>query len=137
MSICLSRFAIQESKKIPIIVHPLKTSSCGLFSSIYSSKHGVRSAAIDFVACYRRDARSREISSFFSFITKRKESKERCENVLSSEAGCLIFQITQCTRFAQTAFRISFLVLLRITRLNIASENPTPSKDLFVRNVFE
>ena len=28
---CLA-FAIQESKKIPIIVHPLKTSSCGMFS---------------------------------------------------------------------------------------------------------
>ena len=26
--------AIQESKKIPIIVHPLKTSSCGMFSNV-------------------------------------------------------------------------------------------------------
>ena len=50
-------YATQESKKIPIIVHPLKTSSCGMFSRIYSRKHGVRSAVIDFVACYRRDAR--------------------------------------------------------------------------------
>ena len=38
MSICLSRFAIQESKKIPIIVHPLKTSSCGMFSRIKFEK---------------------------------------------------------------------------------------------------
>ncbi len=35
---CLA-YAIQESKKIPIIVHPLKTSSCGMFSRIYSRKH--------------------------------------------------------------------------------------------------
>ena len=34
MSICLSRYAIQESKKIPKIVHPLKTSSCGMFSRV-------------------------------------------------------------------------------------------------------
>ena len=33
---CLA-IAIQESKKIPIIVHPLKTSSCGMFSSIILS----------------------------------------------------------------------------------------------------
>ena len=36
MSICLSRYAIQESKKIPIIVHPLKTSSCGMFWGLFS-----------------------------------------------------------------------------------------------------
>ena len=35
---CLAH-ATQESKKIPIIVHPLKTSSCGMFSRIYSRKH--------------------------------------------------------------------------------------------------
>ena len=31
---CLA-YATQESKKIPIIVHPLKTSSCGMFSRSY------------------------------------------------------------------------------------------------------
>jgi hypothetical protein len=36
MSICLSRYAIQESKKIPIIVHPLKTSLCGMFWGLFS-----------------------------------------------------------------------------------------------------
>ena len=30
---CLA-YATQESKKIPIIVHPLKTSSCGMFSNV-------------------------------------------------------------------------------------------------------
>ena len=40
---CLA-YATQESKKIPIIVHPLKTSSCGVFSRIHSRnmKHEVR-----------------------------------------------------------------------------------------------
>ncbi len=46
MSISLSRYATQESKKIPKIVHPLKTSSCGMFSRIYSRKHEARSAVI-------------------------------------------------------------------------------------------
>ena len=42
---CLA-YAIQESKKIPIIVHPLKTSSCGMFSKkTWSTKCGY-----DFVA---------------------------------------------------------------------------------------
>jgi hypothetical protein len=36
MSICLSRYAIQESKKIPIIVHPMNTSSCGMFLELLS-----------------------------------------------------------------------------------------------------
>ena len=54
MSICLSRFAIQESKKIPIIVHPLKTSSCGMFSRIkfektWSTKYGNRRQAFSVV----------------------------------------------------------------------------------------
>ena len=54
MSICLSRFAIQESKKIPIIVHPLKTSSCGMFSRIkfektWSTKCGNRRQAFSVV----------------------------------------------------------------------------------------
>ena len=42
---CLAN-ATQESKKIPKIVHPLKTSSCGMFSRIYSRKHEARSAVI-------------------------------------------------------------------------------------------
>ena len=50
---CLAH-ATQESKKIPIIVHPLKTSSCGMFSKkTCSTKCGNRS----LIACYRRDAR--------------------------------------------------------------------------------
>ena len=35
---CLAS-AIQESKKIPIIVHPINTSSCGMFLRIHSKKH--------------------------------------------------------------------------------------------------
>ena len=39
---CLA-YATQESKKIPIIVHPLKTSSCGMFSKkTWSTKCGNR-----------------------------------------------------------------------------------------------
>ena len=37
-------YATQESKKIPKIVHPLKTSSCGMFSRIHPKKHEARSA---------------------------------------------------------------------------------------------
>ena len=55
---CLAN-ATQESKKIPKIVHPLKTSSCGMFSRIYSRKHEARSAVIGYAAYYRRDASNR------------------------------------------------------------------------------
>ena len=75
--------------------------------------------------------------AFFSFITKRKEAKERCENVLSSEVGCPIIVIIQRTRYAQTTSHVDLLVSLRDTRIEKDSDNSTPSKDLLVRNVFE
>ena len=50
----------------------------------------------------------------------KKRSKERCKNVLSSEAGTQILQITQWTRYAQTAFRISFLRLRSAIRDSIS-----------------
>ena len=73
---CLA-YATQESKKIPKIVHSLKTSSCGMFSRIYSRKHEApcgyelcslrlskrssyaglaRPSARALLACYLRDA---------------------------------------------------------------------------------
>ena len=70
MSICLFRFAIQESKKIPIIVHPLKTSSCGMFSN-EERKHGVRSAVIELArfAC-EECFRSKRDDNFANVILK-------------------------------------------------------------------
>ena len=57
----------------------------------------------------------------YSFLSAwKKRIKERVENVLSSEAVCLIFQITQWTRFAQTAFRISLLRLSSSIRDSIS-----------------
>jgi hypothetical protein len=50
----------------------------------------------------------------------KKRSKERCKNVLSSEAGTQILQITQWTRYAQTAFRISLLRLRPAIRDSIS-----------------
>jgi len=47
MSICLSRSAIQESKKIPIIVHPINTSSCGMFSKSLSLARKGKGSASD------------------------------------------------------------------------------------------
>jgi hypothetical protein len=73
---------------------------------------------------------------FLSVARKKTETKERAENVLSSEAGCPIFVIIQRTRYAQTAFHVDFLVSLRDTRIEEDSENSTSSKDLLVRNVF-
>ena len=73
---CLA-FAIQESKKIPIIVHPLKTSSCGMFSRIkfektWSTKCGNRRQAFSVVgvknmACPAIPKRRRKssVSSWF------------------------------------------------------------------------
>ena len=48
---------------------------------------------------------------FFLSPERKPKQKKECENVLSSEAGTQILQITQGTRSAQTAFRISLLRL--------------------------
>ena len=78
---------------------------------------------------------------FIFFLFRQKENrikKKDLENVLSSEAVTQILQITQRTRSAQTAFRISLLRLrFRNPRLNGDSKNLHYSKDLFVRNVFK
>lgn len=75
---------------------------------------------------------------FLSDPPERKPNqKKELENVLSSEAVTQILQITQRTRYAQTAFRISLLRLrFRNPRLNNDSKNLHSSKALFVRNVF-
>jgi hypothetical protein len=78
--------------------------------------------------------------SFIFFLSPERKPKQKkeCENVLSSEAGTQILQITRRTRSAQTASRISLLRLPEGNqRLNIDSKNLHSSKDLLVRNVFE
>ena len=57
---------------------------------------------------------------FFLSPERKPKQKKECENVLSSEAACPILVATQWARFAQTAFRISLLVLHCKPRLNMA-----------------
>ena len=57
---------------------------------------------------------------FFLSPERKPKQKKECENVLSSEAGTQILQITQRTRYAQTAFRISLLRLRTAIRDSIA-----------------
>ena len=57
---------------------------------------------------------------FFLSPERKPKQKKECETVLSSEAASPILVATQWARFAQTAFRISFLVLHSKPRLNMA-----------------
>ena len=52
-------------------------------------------------------------ASFIFFLSPERKPKQKkeCKNVLSSEAETQILQITQRTRYAQTAFRISLFRL--------------------------
>ena len=70
------------------------------------------------------------LHSFIFFLSPERKPKQKkeCENVLSSEAVCPILVATQWTRFAQTAFRISFLVLHSKPRLNMAPKIGQPLK---------
>ncbi|SEF44361.1 hypothetical protein SAMN05216354_0458 [Xylanibacter ruminicola] len=79
------------------------------------------------------------IPSLVHFLSSPKENgtKRKVRKRPGSEAGCPIFVIIQRTRFAQTAFHVDLLSLLRNSRIEEDSENSTTSKDLFVRNVFE
>ena len=63
-----------------------------------------------------------EIFIFFLSPERKPKQKKECENVLSSEAGTQILQITQRTRSAQTAFRISLLRLRTAIRNSILSQ---------------
>ena len=57
---------------------------------------------------------------FFLSPERKPKQKKECENVLSSEAGTQILQITQRTRYAQTAFRISLFRLRSAIRNSIS-----------------
>ncbi|SEV83912.1 hypothetical protein SAMN04487850_0372 [Prevotella aff. ruminicola Tc2-24] len=57
---------------------------------------------------------------FLSVTRKKTEAKERVRKRPASEAVCPILVATQWARFAQTAFRISLLVLHSKPRLNMA-----------------
>ena len=61
-----------------------------------------------------------EIFIFFLSPERKPKQKKECENVLSSEAGTQILQITQRTRYAQTAFRISLFRLRSAIRNSIS-----------------
>ena len=73
----------------------------------------------------------------FSFVTEMKRNKRKVRKRPGSEAESPIFVIIRRTRYAQTASHVDLFVSLRDTRIEEDSENPTPSKDLLMRNVFE
>ena len=94
-------FMISYGKDIAILYHYLT----------FSVNTRVRSPSV---------AGANSLFIFFLSPERKPKQKKECENVLSSEAACPILVATQWTRFAQTAFRISFLVLHSKPRLNMA-----------------